>query len=236
MNISHTHTLIESGKAKKFGSLVKHFNYFAEYDFNFASFRERKNLKILEIGVQGGGSLAMWQEYFEDPLIVGIDIDKSCEKFQRDRVRIYIGDQANEQFLSQVERENGPFDIIIDDGGHTMKQQITTFKTLFPLLSTNGIYVIEDLHTSYWPSFGGGFGKKSTMIGLLKKMIDEIHYQHIDSPRSGIFHHIKHHFDPSKVKPKNVYQKTVRSLYIADSIVFIHKESETPDRQKLVRL
>lgn len=109
----------------------------------------RKNLKILEIGVQYGGSVEMWAKYFHNSLITGIDIDPVCKIHASKRVSIWIGDQTDRAFLSQFKN----YDIIIDDGGHTMNQQQTSFECLFPLLNPGGIYVIEDLHTSYWPEF-----------------------------------------------------------------------------------
>lgn len=126
----------------------KHAMYVDIYDKHFTSLRDQK-LNILEIGVQYGGSVEMWRDYFPHSHITGIDIDRMCKMHAGKRVSIKIGDQTDTVFLSQFTN----YDIIIDDGGHTMNQQQTSFECLFPLLNPGGIYVIEDLHTSYWPEF-----------------------------------------------------------------------------------
>ena len=76
-------------------------------------------------------------------------MDTRCTEYAEERINIEIGDQTNPTFLKQISTKYGPFDIILDDGGHSNKQQIVSFETLFPLLNPGGIYVIEDLHCSY---------------------------------------------------------------------------------------
>jgi len=126
----------------------KHSDYFEVYDKHFGPLRDRP-LRVLEIGVQYGGSVEMWANYFPNAHIMGIDVDPLCAMHARKRISIKIGDQADPSFLSQFTG----YDIIIDDGGHTMNQQQTSFDVLFPLLNPGGLYVVEDLHTSYWPEF-----------------------------------------------------------------------------------
>jgi len=137
----------------------KHSDYFEVYDKHFQTLRARE-LRILEIGVQYGGSVEMWAKYFPHANITGVDVDPLCKIHVGKRVSIKIGDQADPRFLSQFTNYN----IIIDDGGHTMNQQQTSFEILFPLLNPGGIYVIEDLHTSYWPEF---FDKTPTTMEYL---------------------------------------------------------------------
>ena len=62
-------------------------------------------------------------------------------------------------------------DIIIDDGGHTMEQQIATFEELYPWVNDQGIYICEDTHTSYWGNFNGGYRKPGTFIEYMKQQI-----------------------------------------------------------------
>jgi demethylmacrocin O-methyltransferase len=81
-------------------------------------------------------------------------VDKT--HFSRKRVKVFHGSQGDNVFLQRVAHESGMFDIIVDDGSHINEHQIETFKVLFPFLKDDGIYVIEDTQTSYWPSFGGG--------------------------------------------------------------------------------
>jgi hypothetical protein len=69
-------------------------------------------------------------------------------------------------------------DILIDDGGHTMQQQIATYEELFPHIDPNGVYLCEDLHTSYWPEYGGGYNHRGTFVEYSKKFIDHINAWH----------------------------------------------------------
>ena len=128
-------------------------HYFDIYKENFSKYKNKK-ITILEIGVLNGGSLKMWQNYFSpDSLIVGIDIIPKCKKYEKDNIKIFIGDQTDTNFLDSVIKEIGTPDIIIDDGGHTCNQQITSFDYLFQHLHNQGIYLVEDTHTSYHPDF-----------------------------------------------------------------------------------
>ena len=141
-----------NGKENEFytNKWAHHFDIYKE---NFSSYKNKK-ITILEIGVLNGGSLKMWQNYFSsDSLIVGIDIIPRCKKFEKDNIKIYIGDQTDIKFLSSVIKDIGKPDIIIDDGGHTSNQQIKSFDYLFQHLNNQGVYLVEDTHTSYHPNF-----------------------------------------------------------------------------------
>jgi hypothetical protein len=107
------------------------------------------DFKFLEIGVYDGSSVKLWKEYFSQADITAIDIDPRCTEYVEDRINIKIGDQTDVDFLKKVNTENGSFAVILDDGGHSNKQQIVSFETLFPLLLPGGLYIIEDLHCSY---------------------------------------------------------------------------------------
>lgn len=138
---------------------------------------------ILEIGVYRGGSLDMWRRYLGQSVkVTGIDIDPSAAELADPRSLVLLGDQADPEFLESVVRDHGPFDIVIDDGGHTMEQQITSIETLFPSLNEGGVYVVEDCHTSYWDHFGGGRGRAGTFMEWTKARIDDLHRYHEREP------------------------------------------------------
>lgn len=162
-------------KRKKKGIIDKWDHYSSIYDFHFKRFHSLnyKPLRLLEIGVAEGGSLFAWQEYFPTATITGIDINPICKKYEEGNIKVFIGDQADTAFLNSVNEKSGPFDIIIDDGGHMMNQQLTSFKTLFPLLNDGGLYIIEDTHTSYWPRY---FDSGEKTIDLLKRLIDGLNF------------------------------------------------------------
>ncbi len=121
----------------------------------------------------------MWKNYFgSQAKIYGLDIDPQCKKLEEDQIKIFIGDQANRDFLRELRDEIGTIDILIDDGGHTMVQQINTFNELYSAVSETGIYLVEDLHTSYWEDFGGGYERPGSFIEYAKGFIDSINAWH----------------------------------------------------------
>lgn len=151
-------------------------HYFDVYQRHLAQYRGRP-VRILEIGVQYGGSLAMWAEYFgPQATIVGIDVDPEAKGYAPalPNVSVRIGDQRDTGFLAGIEAEFGPFDIIIDDGGHTALQQIETFNFLYPAMVEDGVYVCEDTHTSYWERYKDA-GPRSTFLTYVKRLIDVLH-------------------------------------------------------------
>lgn len=134
--------------------------YAQRYEQYFARFRERP-IRLLEIGVggytdpaAGGAGLRVWKQYFPKAQLYGIDIvDKSA--VDEERIRTFQGSQSDPAFLRRVIDEAGPFDIVIDDGSHRNEDVITSFKVLFPALVDDGVYVVEDTHFAYVPSFPG---------------------------------------------------------------------------------
>ena len=204
-------------------------NYFSAFDFHFERI-QGEPLNLLEIGIQNGGSLFTWQQYFPQAKITGIDIDPACRQFEEDNIRVFIGDQADAKFLESVNKATGPYDIIIDDGGHTMNQQTTSFKTLFPLLKDGGVYVIEDLHTSYWPAF---FDSSENTVKMLKCLIDKLHWWAKSSERASHFFRIKNKLRRLAGRPDEVladgasgdyFADNVASIHFYDSICFIYKD------------
>lgn len=112
-------------------------------------------MRILEIGVYSGGSLDMWREYFgTDCQIYGVDIEPSCRAYEREGVKILIGDQSDRAFWQQIKRDVEPLDVIIDDGSHIPEMQIIAMEELLPHLNHGGVYICEDIHGTLNP-FGG---------------------------------------------------------------------------------
>lgn len=124
-------------------------SYGATYDASFRPFRYKK-IKILEIGLLTGASLLAWRCYFPFATTIGIDIEPKPE-MAGSRTRIYTADQSSAVDLAMVAAKEGTFDIIIDDGSHQNEHQIFTFYQLFDSLRDGGVYVIEDVQTSFWP-------------------------------------------------------------------------------------
>jgi hypothetical protein len=130
-----------------------------------------------------GKSLDLWDRYFthKDAQIFFMEYDAICAEklhLSRPRVSVDAGDQANVTVLNSfIEKHGGNFDIIVDDGGHTMVQQITSLVNLFPALSSGGLYFLEDLQTSYMEQYGGGYLNEKTTIEYIKRMIDGLYGQ-----------------------------------------------------------
>ena len=214
--------LLNYFKANSFGNaMTKWYHYFDIYETHFQKF-VGKPVKILEIGVWQGGSAAMWKQYFgKDARIIGIDILEECKKFEDSQLKVYIGDQADVNFLKELVAKEGPFDIIMDDGGHYMNQQVTNFKELYYSLKDGGIYLCEDTHTNYWAEFDGGYKKPNTFIELTKNLIDEL----------NAFH--------SKTSELKVTKFTINTtaIHIYDSVVVFEKKNRMkPDSAMIGRV
>ncbi|MCM3541135.1 class I SAM-dependent methyltransferase [Priestia endophytica] len=167
-------------------SIHKWIHYFDIYERHFERFVGR-DVNILEIGVGHGGSLQMWKHYFGDKAtIFGLDIDPLCKSLEEEQVNIIIGDQGDRSFWNITKNSLPKFDIIIDDGGHHMDQQKITFEEMFPVLSSHGVYLIEDLHTSYLEEYGGGFGKSDNFIEYSKKLIDNLNAWYSRDPQLSV--------------------------------------------------
>lgn len=191
-------------------------HYIQHYVKHFHQFRKKK-INILEIGVggaenpdTGGGSLRMWKYYFPKSKIYGIDIfDKS--KQQENRIKIFKGNQNDPDFLKDVFRKtNSSLDIVIDDGSHKNEHVITTFKILFPLINNGGIYVVEDLQTSYWSALGGdsiNLNNPKTSMNFFKSFTDCLNYEEFDKPR-----YVPTYFD-----------KHILSLHFYHNLIFVYK-------------
>lgn len=181
-------------------------HYFRIYDRHFARFRG-KSPKILEIGVSNGGSKDIWQKFFGPGVqYVGVDVDERCKQFEDPDSVILIGDQASRPFIRAVGKMHGPFDIVIDDGGHSMDQQKHSFEELYGFVKPDGVYLVEDTHTSYWGDWGGGLNRKGTFIEYCKTRVDDLNAGHIDLGRAT-----------------TTFTETTDSITFYDSIVVFEK-------------
>jgi hypothetical protein len=164
-------------------SLHKVDSYPDAYHRHFHRF-QGEPITIVEIGVLGGGSLQVWRSYFvPQARVVGVDIDPECLAHASEGIEVHIGDQADRAFLEALADQLGTIDIVLDDGGHEMEQQITSFEVLYPRLSPTGVYVCEDVHSSYLPAFGAGRGGRpheGSFIDFAKDKIDELHAWYSD--------------------------------------------------------
>lgn len=119
-------------------------DYLRQYERLFRPFVDSV-ISVLEIGIHNGASLAIWERFFSNATIVGVDIAPSTRRFARGRVYVEIGSQVDPEFLAEIAQRYKP-SIVIDDGSHLAEDQIFSFEQLFPRLQPGGIYVVEDIH------------------------------------------------------------------------------------------
>ena len=149
MNISSTlPNLDEIGINSGTDKSSKKHNYLSFYEIFVAPLRNKK-VKVMEIGVFNGASLRMWRDYFPDGYVLGVDNKPHTLVHAGERIDVRHGDQNFPDGLANLAQEFGPFDIIIDDGSHLWHHQINTMKALLPLVKSGGIYIVEDLQTSF---------------------------------------------------------------------------------------
>jgi len=191
--------------------ILKWLHYLPIYDRLFGQYAGRP-VKMLEIGVLAGGSMQMWRTYF-GPLatIFGIDINPDCASYGGLAGQVRIGSQDDPDFLRAVVAEMGGIDIVLDDGSHVASHQRASFDVLFPLLNDGGLYVIEDLHTAYWPDYEGGLKRNGTGIEFLKDKIDAMH---------------EHYFTKGANQPDRM--APIASIQFFDSIAAIEKHRQLP--------
>lgn len=183
-------------------------HYLDVYHRHFERYRG-KACTLVEFGVYHGGSLQMWRHYLgPQARIVGVDINPRLRELGEAGIEIHIGDQADHRFLAELAQRVGPIDILIDDGGHQMHQQIATLEGLYGAVKADGVILVEDTHTSYWRDYGGGLRSPFTFMEYAKRLVDELNAWHSHDP---------HSFAPGP------FTRSARSMHFYDSIVVIEK-------------
>lgn len=192
-------------------------HYLPIYERYFAPFRQ-KSPRFLEIGVSKGGSLSLWRSYFgPDAVIFGIDIDPSCAELNGESGQVRIGSQDDPEFLRKVVEEMGGVDIILDDGSHYSKHIRASLNTLFPLLEDGGVYMVEDLHATYWKTHEGGYQEPNSIIGDIRQMYDDMHHWY--------------HSEGQKIEAT---ADKLAALHLYDSVAVLEKKRVPPPRHSRV--
>ena len=191
-------------------------HYFDIYHRHLERFRGRA-ITLVEIGVYHGGSLQMWRHYL-GPMarIVGVDIEPRTAALATADTEIMIGDQADPAFLARLARQVGRIDVLIDDGGHTMQQQLQTFLALYPAVAHDGVFLVEDLHTSYWREYGGAYRGQFSFLELTKTLIDQLNAWHSRDAHSFVV---------------DGYTQSTGSMHYYDSVLVIEKRRREPPRK-----
>jgi spermidine synthase len=141
-------TLDQIGQRHGTDKCSTHHDYLRHYE-RYIGLHTAPIRTLLEIGVFDGGSLRTWHEFLPETRVIGLDVDPRCLEFAGPNTEVELCDQSDVSQLTAVGTKHGPFDVIIDDGSHIWSHQILTFETLFPFVAPGGLFIIEDIDTSY---------------------------------------------------------------------------------------
>src|SRR6185295_1187476 len=154
--------------------------YLNEYDRILGAYRN-KPVRLLEIGIQNGGSLEIWSKYFPHAQkLVGCDINPGCAglSYEDPRIAVVVRDANSDAAQAAILRHAPVFDVILDDGSHRSSDIVKSFARYFPHLTDDGVYIAEDLHCSYWEDFEGGLFDPFSSITFFKRLADVISHEH----------------------------------------------------------
>ena len=198
--------------------------YIDEYEEKFKTYQD-KNIYLLEIGIQNGGSLEIYGKYFPNAdLILGCDINEKCSNlsYQEPNIQVIVGDATDDDTYKKI-ASYPQFDIIIEDGSHTSPDIIKTFCKYFDRLNDGGLFIIEDLHCSYWQEFTGGLFHPLSSINFFKRLVDVINYEHwgVNKKRDWLLkiYALNYGVDLSKLQLENIH-----SIEFVNSLCFIKKK------------
>ena len=198
--------------------------FYPKYLESFRSFPE--NFGMIEIGVEREKSLLTWLDYFEKAFVYGIDIN--IEK-KGERYEIFKVDQSQSSQLEKFEKQlSRKIFFILDDGSHIPEHQLLTFDRFFKnLLLPGGVYIIEDIETSYWKR-GGLFGYNTnyginhpkSVIEVFKKIVDYINQEFLSlSDQANLMAFIH-----EKISPETL--SLIQSISFAQNCIVITKKTE----------
>jgi hypothetical protein len=176
--------------------------YHRHYEDWLRPHKNKAGLDLLEIGTKDGKSLVSWMLYFDD--VRHVDAMRygeggmwDCEKAKHDvrvdcdKINIFEGDQSKKADIGKMTaaRPEG-WDIIVDDGSHVPSHNILSFKLLWNSIKPGGIYVVEDIETSwmegkcYGYEIHGGLYKPApaNAVTFFKDLVDVVNRKHFLEP------------------------------------------------------
>lgn len=201
------------GLLPSYRGIAKNDHEFADHYGQYFQPLHDQPIRLLEFGVMTGASLKVWEDFFIHPEteIIGIDRDQDVLQYIPNKAKIILGDLNDQNFRDHL-KTLGEFDIIIDDAGHTMKQQITLFRDFFPKVKSQGIYICEDLHTSYFQDYQKN-PEDGNMIQFLKDLIDPVNILYWKEDKRSI----------NFTDQIDIIDKTIYTIHFYESIGFIFK-------------
>jgi len=199
-------------------------SYLPFYQRNLSPY-QNSPIRLLEIGVQNGGSLEIWSKFFPNAkAIVGCDINPKCGDliYEDQRVHLFVGDAGTDDVKAAIEEISTQFDIIIDDGSHQSDDIIKAFAQYFPMLEPGGTYIVEDLHASYFEDLLGGTEAPFSSINFFKRLADYVNKEHwgADIPANSLLSYFSEKwcvfFDPDCLND-------ITEVSFSNSLVLIRK-------------
>lgn len=151
---------------------IKYDSYFPVYEALLQRYVDCK-VTIVEVGIFNGGSLFMWRNFFGPKArIIGIDLNPDAREWERHGFEIYIGDQSCDTFWTELFQKIGKVDVLIDDGGHTNRQQIVTSHYAIQNINDGGVLIVEDVHTNYFREFGNP--SRYSFVNFARRIVDGV--------------------------------------------------------------
>lgn len=195
---------------------TKWHHYLEVYDRHLSRYRG-KPVRILELGIFQGGSLQMWRRYLgPDAVIHALDINEACAQIDEPGITVHIGSQADAGLLRRIAEAMGGIDVVIDDAGHISPDQIASFEILYPLMAPDGVYIVEDVHASYWPELGGGLRAQGAFMEYAKRLLDRLHARYVLDPEPALR-------DPG-------FADATQAIAFYDSMVVFERRRKPPPR------
>lgn len=187
---------ILDGLSKEGRHFNKHTN-FADIYTNLLTPYIGKDMTLVELGVSHGGSLQLWREFLGDKVkIFGLDVAEHC-LYKEPQIECMLVDQSKPEDLAKIS-SIGPIDLFIDDGSHYSDNQIDTFEVVFPQIKSGGVYVCEDVHTSYRELYNMGYKHPGSFIEYCKNIIDSMYHTESEEIQMNLHTHsilsIEFHF------------------------------------------
>ena len=199
--------------------------YLEKYEEKFERY-QKLPIKFFEIGVLNGGSLEIFSKYFLNAeLILGCDIDLKCKelKYRQPNIKIIVGD-ANEEIIKKEIIEHAKFDIIIDDGSHNSSDVVKSFCNFFNHLKDDGLFIVEDLHCSYYKEHGGGLFYPISSMNFFKKLVDVINYEYwgVNRKKEWLLRGFSQNY---KADFESLELDCIHSIEFVNSLCFIKKKN-----------
>ena len=204
-------------------------SYLSLYDTVLGPVRQSVQ-SLLEIGVQNGGSLAIWAKYFPQAThIVGCDIDPKCANLRYDdpRIHVVVNDATQSSTREQIARLSPTFDVVIEDGSHIPREVIAAFLRYWPMVKPGGVFIAEDLHCDYFPGHEGSVTKRNIANRFFAELVHVINLEHWAGVTS--IAQLLREFASAELVDHAKLPGTIASLSFHNSVAIIRKALSPTD-------